>query len=424
MFGNRMSASCAALSIALLLLAACGPPAEEMPQSNATVFHGATVIVGDGSDPIENATFVVEDGRFVAAGGADEVMAPEGAAHVDLSGRTVIPALIDTHVHLSVPREALIDDLQRRAYYGVGAAMSLGHDDGEATAAVRDAPVAGAARAMTAGRGITRHEPGRSEVPYWINTPEEARAAVQELAGANVDFVKIWVDDRGGQFEKLTPELYGAVIDEAHQHGLRVTAHIFSLEDAKGLLEAGVDSFAHSVRDMDVDDEFVAMVQERPNVVLIPNLGGRGVHDDVSWLSGTLTAEALEEAQAAHMDRPESHESFGIQARNLARLNEAGMKIAMGTDGNAGWRPHIEMRDMVESGMSPHEVIAASTGAAAEFLKMSDTGTIEAGKSADFVVLEASPIEDITNTRRIESVYLRGEEVDRAGLSAGWVGGQ
>ena len=239
MFRNRMGASCAALSIALPLLAACGSPAEEMPQSNATVFHGATVIVGDGSDPIENATFVVEDGRFVAAGGADEVMAPEGAAHVDLSGRTVIPALIDTHVHLSVPRDALIDDLQRRAYYGVGAAMSLGHDDGEATAAVRDAPVAGAARAMTAGRGITRHEPGRSEVPYWINTPEEARAAVQELAGANVDFVKIWVDDRGGQFDKLTPELYGAVIDEAHQHGLRVTAHIFSLEDAKGLLGGG-----------------------------------------------------------------------------------------------------------------------------------------------------------------------------------------
>ncbi len=423
MFRTRPGAICATLSAALLLLAACAPT-EEAPQSNATVFHGATVIVGDGSDPIENATFVVEDGRFVAAGGADEVMAPEGAAHVDLSGRTVIPALIDTHVHLSVPREALIDDLQRRAYYGVGAAVSLGHDDGDATAAVRDAPVAGAARAMTAGQGITRHEPGRSEVPYWINTPEEARAAVQELAGANVDFVKIWVDDRGGQFDKLTPELYGAVIDEAHQHGLRVTAHIFSLEDAKGLLEAGVDSFAHSVRDMDVDDEFVAMVQERPNVVLIPNLGGRGVHDDVSWLSGTLTAEALEQAQAAHMDRPEAHESFGIQARNLARLNEAGMKIAMGTDGNAGWRPHIEMLDMVESGMSPHEVIVASTGAAAEYLMMDDTGTIAAGKSADFVVLEANPVEDITNTRRIVSVYLGGEEVDRAGLSAGWVGSQ
>ena len=424
MFGNRMSASCAALGIALLLVAACGPPAEEMPQSNATVFHGATVIVGDGSDPIEDATFVIEDGRFVAAGAAGEVMAPEGAAHVDLSGRTVIPALIDAHVHLSVPRDALIDDLQRRAYYGVGAAVSLGHDDGEATAAVRDAQVPGAARAMTAGRGITRHEPGRSEVPYWINTPEEARTAVQELAAANVDLVKIWVDDRGGQYDKLTPELYGAVIDEAHQHGLRVTAHIFSLEDAKGLLEAGVDAFAHSVRDMDVDDEFVEMVQARPEVVLVANLGARGVHEDLNWLSGTLPADQLEQTQAGYMDRPEAQESFGIQARNLARLNEAGMKIAMGTDGNAGWRPHIEMRDMVESGMSPHEVIVASTGAAAEFLKMSDTGTIEAGKSADFVVLEANPLEDITNTRRIESVYLRGEEVDRARLSAGWVGGQ
>ena len=421
MFRTRTGAGCATLFVALLFVGACAPPP---PPSSATVFHGATVIVGDGSDPIENATFVVDEGRFTAVGAGDEVMVPEGAAHVDLTGRTVIPALIDTHVHLSVDREALIDDLERRAYYGVGAAVSLGHDDGEATAAVRDAPVAGAARAMTAGRGITRPEPGRSEVPYWIDTVEEARAAVQELAAANVDFVKIWVDDRGGQYEKLTPELYGAVIDEAHQHGLRVTAHIFSLEDAKGLLEAGVDSFAHSVRDMDVDDEFVAMVQERPNVVLIPNLGARGAYEDVSFLSGTLSGEALEQAQAAHQDRPEAHESFGIQARNLARLNEAGMKIAMGTDGNAGWRPHIEMRDMVESGMTPHEVIVASTGAAAEYLGMDDAGAIAAGKSADFVVLEANPLEDITNTRRIESVHLRGEEVDRAGLSAGWVGGQ
>ena len=423
MFRNRTGAVCATLSAALLLLGACAPT-EEAPQSTATVFEGATVIVGDGSDPIENAVFVIDGGRFVAVGAAGDVMAPEGAANVDLSGRTVIPALIDTHVHLRVDREGLIDDLQRRAWYGVGAAVSLGHDDGDAGAAVRAAPVAGAALAMTAGRGITRPEPGRSEVPYWINTPDEGRAAVQELAAANVDFVKIWVDDRGGQYDKLTADLYGPIIEEAHEHGLRVTAHIFSLEDAKGLLEAGVDSFAHSVRDKDVDDEFVAMVQERPNVVLIPNLGARGAHEDMSFLSGTLSGEALEQAQAQHMDRPEAHESFGIQARNLARLNEAGMKIVMGTDGNAGWRPHIEMRDMVESGMTPHEVIVASTSAGAEYLMLHDTGTVAAGKSADFVVLGSNPLDDITNTRDIVSVYLRGEEVDRAGLSAGWVGGE
>lgn len=423
MFRNRTGAVCATLSAALLLLGACAPT-EEVPQSTATVFEGATVIVGDGSDPIENAVFVIDGGRFVAVGAAGDVMAPEGAANVDLSGRTVIPALIDTHVHLRVDREGLIDDLRRRAWYGVGAAVSLGHDDGDAGAAVRAAPVAGAALAMTAGRGITRPEPGRSEVPYWINTPDEGRAAVQELAAANVDFVKIWVDDRGGQYDKLTADLYGPIIEEAHEHGLRVTAHIFSLEDAKGLLEAGVDSFAHSVRDMDVDDEFVAMVQERPNVVLIPNLGARGAHEDMSFLSGTLSGEALEQAQAQHMDRPEAHESFGIQARNLARLNEAGMKIVMGTDGNAGWRPHIEMRDMVESGMTPHEVIVASTSAGADYLMMHDAGTVAAGKSADFVVLGSNPLDDITNTRDIVSVYLRGEEVDRAGLSAGWVGGE
>ena len=423
MFRNRTGAACATLFTALLLLGACSPT-EQAPQSDATVFEGATVIVGDGSDPIENAVFVIEDDSFVAVGAAGDVAAPAGAARVDLSGRFVIPALIDTHVHLQVDREGLIDDLKRRAYYGVGAAMSLGHDDGDAAAAVREAPVAGAALALTAGRGITRHEPGRSEAPYWINTAEEGRAAVQEIAAANVDILKIWVDDRGGQYDKLTSDLYGPIIEEAHEHGLRVTAHIFTLEDAKGLLEAGVDSFAHSVRDMDVDDEFVAMVQERPNVVLMANMGARGAYEDMSWLSGTLSGEALEATQAAHEERPEAHESFGIQARNLVRLHEAGMKIVMGTDGNAGWRPHIEMRDMVESGMSPHDVIVASTGDAAEFLMLHDTGTVAAGKSADFVVLEANPLDDIMNTRMIESVYLRGEEVDRAALSAGWVGGQ
>ena len=303
----------------------------------------------------------------------------------------------------------------------MAAALSLGHDDGDAALRLRSEPIPGAARPLTAGRGITRPEPGRSEAPFWIDTEAEGREAVRELAAQQVDIVKIWVDDRSGQYEKLTPELYGAVIDEAHQHGLRVTAHIFSLEDAKGLLRAGVDSFAHGVRDREVDDEFVELVRERPEVVLVPNLGSRGVFEDLSWLGGTVPPDALEELQAGYGDRPEAHESFRIQAANLARLHAEGMKIALGTDGNAGWRPHIEMADMAVAGMTPHEVLRASTSAAAEFLRLDDLGTIEAGKSADFVVLEANPLEDITNTRRIEAVYLRGAEVDRAGLSAGWV---
>ena len=418
----------AGLPLLVLLLAtagACSAPApEEAPAAaGVTVFEGARLIVGDGSDPIENGTFVVEEDRFVAVGPTGEVDAPDGAARVDLTGRTVIPALIDTHVHFSTVRAELIENLQRKAYYGVGAAMGLGRDVGEDVYQVRAETIPGVPRYRHAGRGITMPEPGRSDIPYWVTTEEEARAAVRELAELEVDIVKIWVDDRGGQFEKMPPEIYGAVIDEAHQHGLRVTAHIFALEDAKGLLRAGVDAFAHGVRDQDVDDEFVELVRERPNVVLAPNLPGRGVAEDLSWLSGTIPADRLAEMQAASTDRPEAQERFAIQARNLARLNDAGMRIAFGTDGNAGWSPHAEMADMVAAGMTPHQVIVAATGNSAEFIGIDDAGTVEAGKSADFVVLDANPLEDITNTRRIDAVYLRGEAVDRAALSAGWIGG-
>ena len=158
-------------------------------------------------------------------------------------------------------------------------------------------------------------------------------------------------------------------------------------------------------------------------MVLAPNLPNRGVAEDLSWLGGTIPAERLAELQAGSVDRPAAQEGFAIQARNLARLNDEGVRIAFGTDGNAGWSPHLEMADMVASGMTPHEVIVAATRNSAELLELDDAGTVEAGKSADFVVLEANPLDDITNTRRIEAVYLRGEAVDRAALSAGWVGG-
>ena len=249
-----------------------------------------------------------------------------------------------------------------------------------------------------------------------ITTEEEARAAVRELAALNVDLVKIWVDDRGGQYEKLTPELYGAVIDEAHQHGLRVTAHVFTLEDAKGLLRAGVDAFAHGVRDMDVDDEVVALFGERPDVILVPNLPNRGVAEDLGWLSDDLPADELAALQETYADRPEAQESFGIQARNLARLSAEGVLIGFGTDGNVAWSAHMELADMVASGMTPHDVLVAATRNSAELLGASDGGTIAAGQSADFVVLAANPLDDITNTRQIDAVYLRGTAVDRDAL--------
>ena len=424
----RMRSSPAALAGALLLtglplVSACSAPETEQAPAltNVTVFEGARVLVGDGG-VIENAILVVDDDRLVAIGGAGSVEVPAGAARVDLSGRTVMPAIIDTHVHLRETRDELVEDLQRKAYYGVGVVLSLGRGSSDMAFQVRDEVIPNAARYRTVGRGITAPEPGRTEIPFWISTEEEARTAVQELAPRNVDMVKIWVDDRNGQFEKLTPALYGAVIDEAHQQGLRVTAHVYTLEDAKGLLRAGLDAFAHGIRDMDVDDEVVELFAERPTVVLVPNLPNPGVATDLSWLSGTIPPDELQQMQERSVDRPAAQEAFGIQARNLARLSAEGVTIGFGTDGGAGWSPHAEMEDMVRAGMTPADVIVAATRNSADLLALDDLGTLEAGKSADLVVLGANPLDDITNTRRIVDVYLRGTAVDRAALSASWVG--
>ena len=407
------------------LVAACGQ-ATETTQAPAgpptTVFEGARVIVGDGSAPIENGVVVVRDTQFVQVGRAGEVQVPEGATRVNLAGKTVMPAILDAHVHLrSQMRETLIEDLQRRAYYGVVAAISMGQDQGDIPYQVRteSQTMPNTARFLTAGRGITAPEPGRTEVPFWVSTDAEARAAVQDNAKHKVDIIKIWVDDRDNKFKKLTPELYGAVIDEAHKNGLRVTAHIYELTDAKGLLKAGLDAFAHGVRDRDIDEEFVAMYKQRHEVILVPNLPSRGVKTDLSWVSDTVAPAELEKLQAAAAkDDPEAQKLYGIQARNLAKLNAAGVKIAMGTDGNTPYGPHIEMEDMVAAGMTTNDVLVAATRNSAEVMKLNDLGTVAAGKSADFLVLDANPLDNITNTRRINAVYIRGAAVDRAGLRA------
>ncbi len=435
----------------LLVLAISCSPVEEPPSiaGNATWFEGATLIAGDGAAPIESSAFLVEDRTVTWVGRQGEMEAPGGAVRVDLRGKTVIPALIDAHQHIGLTnvkdgtntkdnytRANLLEHLERSAYHGVAATMSLGLESDEALAfQLRDAVIPNAAQFLTSGRGIAGtpmagpQQGYRLGIPRGALTESEGRAAVQELAAHGVSLVKIWVDDRGGAVPKVEPNVYRAIIDEAHARGMQVTAHLgttSALADAKDLLRAGIDGFAHTVRDRDIDDEYMTLVRQYPEVWTIPNLPGSPVTvDDLPWLSETLPPFEIDNLrrQIERQDVTGPNDLFQLQCRNLARNHEAGMLIGMGTDSgtSVAWTTHTELRDMVSCGLSPMEAIVAATRVNADILGLGQLGMVAVGKSASFLVLDANPLEDINNTRHIARVYLRGEEMDREALRAAFM---
>jgi imidazolonepropionase-like amidohydrolase len=400
---RRLNVVTVAATVALGVTAGSALPAGAQ---GVTAYEGARVIVGDGR-VLDNTTVVVNGATIAQVGGA----APAGATRVNLAGKTIKPMILDTHIHLSTTREGAVRDLRQRPYWGVSAVMSMGTDNLDLLD-LRNKDTPGMARFFSAGKGISRTEPGRPTAQ--INSIEEARKAVRDNAALKVDIIKVWVDDREGKVDKVLPTHYAAIIDEAHKNNIRVTAHIFNEFDGKGLIRAGLDAFAHSVRDKDIDDEMLTLYKSRPALVVNPNLPDRGVKKDISWLKAGLPADEYAKMEEANSDRPRVAQFHGIQARNLAKINAAGVKIVLGTDGNRAWGPHEEAEDMVLAGMTPMQVIVAATKSAAEFLKVTDAGTLEVGKSADFMVLDANPLDNITNTRKIASVYLRGAAVDRS----------
>jgi imidazolonepropionase-like amidohydrolase len=448
------------MALATLALAAAGACTTESPPessptsgSRALWLEGARVIVGDGSAPLEPAVLLVQADTLAWVGRLGEREPPPGAERVDLTGRTIIPALIDGHNHIGLEdvrtgesskanytRANLVEQLERYAYYGVAAALSMGLEaDQHLAYSLRDEDIPGAARFLTVGRGIAATPmagpptEARLGIPYGAGTPEEGRRAVAELHARGVRFVKIWVDDRDGSVPKLGPDVSRAIIEEAHTRGMRVLAHVgrsTGLADAKDLLRAGVDGFVHTVRDRDVDAEYLALVRERPEVWTGPNLPGTPTtRSDLESLAETLPRKRLDEMRA-QLERRETagdtmpSELFRLHCRNLLRIRDAGMAIGLGTDGTGeAFGVHQELADYVRCGLTHHEALVAATGTNARLLGLDRLGTLEVGKSADFIVLPANPLDDITHTRRIERVYLRGLPVDRPALSERWTSG-
>jgi imidazolonepropionase-like amidohydrolase len=392
--------------------------------TDVTALTGARIIDGTGGPVIEDGVVVIRDRRIEAAGHRDDIEIPDDAEVVDLDGRWLLPGFINAHGHVSGSRASMLSQLEQYAYYGVTTVVSLGGNEAEGF------PL----REEQLEEEIDRARIFLSGPVISPQTAAQARTEVQRVADMGADWVKIRVDGGLGGGAKMSPEVYRTVISEARDHGLPVAIHIWELEDAKGVVEAGGALVAHSVRDGPVDRELIDLMLDR-DVCLVPTFTRevstfvyadrpdffddpffleRAAPDNLdSFLTPNLMQMQSQSAGGAFW-----REALPVARENMRILHEAGVGIAMGTDSGAptgrweGYFEHVEMEMMVEGGLSPADVVYSATGGAARCTGLEgELGTIEPGAWADLLVLDADPTVDIMNTREIHSVWISGNRV-------------
>lgn len=420
-----MTRTFAASMILTACLASGTPAVHTQSTAGLTAVTGARLVDLGKTPGVSNAVILIRDGRVVQSGPPATVKVPEGAHTVDLGGRFVLPGLISAHVHMS---NAVTVEAQLGIYarYGITSVLSLG---GEPAPAFQ-------ARAAQATRPLARARLFLAGDIIASATPEAARTDVARVAASRPDIIKIRVDDNLGTAPKMPPEVFRAVIDEAHRHGLRVAAHVFYLDDAKALLRAGVDMIAHSVRDRDIDAEFIALMKAR-NIPYCPTLTRElstfvyestpAFFEDPFFLreaDPAVVASLKEPARQQAMGKSKSAQAYKaalvVAERNLKAAVDAGLLVVMGTDSGPfperfqGYFEQVELTMMATAGLTPAQVLRAATVDAARAMKLPDAGTLAPGAWADFVVLDRNPLEDILHTRSIHSVWIAGGAVQPA----------
>jgi imidazolonepropionase-like amidohydrolase len=411
------------------------------------VLKNITLLDGTGAAPVHPAALVIDGGRVSWAGPLDRLPAPAGAQSIDLSGKYVIPGLIDAHVHLALvhgltqdvhfyTKELVQQQLGVYAAYGITSVLVLGTDPDlifQIRAEQRRGP-ATSTRVFTAGQGLVYKGSygGVAGLNGRVATAADARAAVDAQAAKGVDVIKFWVDDEFGSLPlRMPPEVTQAVIDEAHHHHLHAIAHVFYLEDARTLVKQGVDALAHSVRDKPVDASFIDAMKQHQTWQLAETLSREAsfTYSTLPFLKDPFFTRAIapstletlssskyaqDRAAAANFSRYPAVLQTALQ--NTQREAAAGVMLGMGTDSGPsgrfpGYFAHWELELMVKAGLTPLQALTAATGNNARFLGARDFGTLQPGKWADLVVLDSDPIADIRNTRSIHSVYIAGQSV-------------